>query len=46
MPLTEGECQGLGGKVDFNRSCASGSGCYRVDQDGVVRMICITTNKK
>jgi hypothetical protein len=43
--LTEGECKGLGGQVDFNVHCKTGSGCYRVDQDGVLKMICITSKK-
>lgn len=44
--LTKGECIGLGGTVDFNKSCAKKGqeGCYTVDSDGVIRVACI--NKK
>ena len=43
VPLTKGECEGLGGKVDFNASCAAKgqSGCYTVDSNGVIHMACI-----
>lgn len=41
-PLTKLECKRLGGTVDWSTNCKGGSGCFRVDQDGVVRMICIT----
>lgn len=43
--LTNGECKGLGGQVDWNVHCKTGYGCYRVDQNGVLRMICITNKR-
>ena len=46
LPLTEGECAGLGGKVNFAKNCTSGQGCYTTDQDGVIHMACITSTKK
>lgn len=43
-PLTAGECEGLGGKVETaNQLCnAKGqSACKTVDKNGVVRVACI-----
>ena len=44
VPLTNKECEGLGGKVvDVVKSCAAtGKTCYTTDQHGVIRSSCIT----
>ena len=44
VPLTSGECTGLGGKIEeANRVCnaAGQKACKTVDRDGVVRVACI-----
>ena len=43
--LTEGECTGLGGKVDAAVKCSGGQGCYTTDKDGVIHMACLTNKK-
>lgn len=48
LPLTSGECRGLGGTVEtVNAVCnASGqSACKTVDHHGVVRVMCIDEKK-
>lgn len=43
IPLTSGECTGLGGKIESTAVCqAQGQkACKTVDHDGVVRVACI-----
>jgi hypothetical protein len=44
--LTSGECTGMGGKVDDNINCTwTGKGCFTVDKNGVIRMLCIDEKK-
>lgn len=47
MPLTKGECEGLGGTVAVNLACSKKGqeGCYTVDSDGVIRVACINKIK-
>jgi hypothetical protein len=45
VPLTEGECTGLGGKVDNAVKCSGGLVCLTTDRDGVVHSACITKLK-
>lgn len=42
-PLTKGECEGLGGKVEDNDLCGKNGqqACKTVDHHGVVRVACI-----
>ncbi len=41
-PLTETECQGLGGKVRASATCSTGEKCVTVDRDGVIHGACIS----
>jgi hypothetical protein len=44
IPLTEGECTGLGGTVEtaLQVVCATGKKCKTVDSNGVIHGACIT----
>jgi hypothetical protein len=47
-PLTEGECTGLGGKVETSGDaflCGSKKLCATVDHNGVIRQACISVAK-
>jgi hypothetical protein len=45
MPLTEGECRGLGGDVVTTHGCDTGLACQTADKDGVLRRACIDNRK-
>jgi hypothetical protein len=44
MPLTEGECTGLGGTTEtvIESLCGTGKKCVTVDKNGVIHGACIT----
>ena len=49
LPLTAGECRGLGGNVitvDPVKSCTSGEACETADKNGVLRRACIDNVKR
>ena len=46
VPLTQGECKNLGGKVQSDASCNSGNICTTVDSAGTIHRACVTNTVK
>lgn len=46
LPLTQGECKNLGGKVQTEGECSSGLECTHVDSAGTIHRVCITNTVK